>query len=179
MRAERASKPAPIRVLFVCTANICRSAWLEQAARAMDTHGIEFSSAGTHGFDAHPMDAVMSSTLDAADEGFRSRRLTRDIVEQADLVLTAESSHRAFVLEEHPQALRKVFTLGQFARAAQAAPHLRGRELLAAAGERRTAPVPDDDIDDPYRRGDAAAEAAAGKMSTMLSVIVEALAEED
>ncbi|KRF02649.1 adenylylsulfate kinase [Nocardioides sp. Soil777] len=178
VRAERASKP-PIRVLFVCTANICRSAWLEQAARAMGAHGIEFSSAGTHGFDAHPMDAVMSSTLDAADEGFRSRRLTREIVEQVDLVLTAESSHRAFVLEEHPQALRKVFTLGQFARAAQAAPDLRGRELLAAAGERRTAPVPDDDIDDPYRRGNAAAEAAAGKMSTMLSVIVEALAEED
>jgi sulfate adenylyltransferase len=177
--AKQASTPSPIRVLFVCTANICRSAWLEQAARAMDTQGIEFSSAGTHGFDAHPMDAVMSSTLDAADEGFRSRRLTREIVEQADLVLTAESSHRAFVLEEHPQALRKVFTLGQFARAAQAAPHLRGRELLAAAGERRTAPVPDDDIDDPYRRGNAAAEAAAGKMSTMLSVIVEALAEED
>lgn len=178
VRAERASQP-PLRVLFVCTANICRSAWLEQAARAMDTRGIEFSSAGTHGFDAHPMDAVMSSTLDTADEGFRSRRLTREIVEQADLVLTAESSHRAFVLEEHPQALRKVFTLGQFARAVQAHPDLRGRELLAAAGERRTAPVPDDDIDDPYRRGNAAAEAAAGKMSTMLSVIVEALAEED
>lgn len=178
VRAERTSQP-PLRVLFVCTANICRSAWLEQAARAMDTHGIEFSSAGTHGFDAHPMDAVMSSTLEAADEGFRSRRLTREIVEQADLVLTAESSHRAFILEEHPQALRKVFTLGQFARAVQANPDLRGRELLAAAGERRTAPVPEDDIDDPYRRGNVAAGVAAGKMSTMLSVIVAALAEED
>lgn len=172
------SKP-PLRVLFVCTANICRSAWLEQAARGLGAAGIEFSSAGTHGFDAHPMDTVMSGTLDAADDGFRSRRLTREIIEQADLVLTAERSHRAFVLEEHPQALRKVFTLGQFARAAEAAPDLRGRDLVAAAGERRTAPLPEDDIDDPYRRGNAAATAAAGKMSTMLSVIVEALVEED
>ena len=121
----------------------------------------------------------MSGTLDAADDGFRSRRLTREIIEQADLVLTAERSHRAFILEEHPQALRKVFTLGQFARAAEAAPDLRGRDLVAAAGERRTAPLPEDDIDDPYRRGNAAAAAAAGKMSTMLSVIVEALVEED
>jgi protein-tyrosine-phosphatase len=125
------------------------------------------------------MDAVMSGTLDSPNEGFRSRRLTREIVEQADLVLTAESSHRAYILEEHPQALRKVFTLGQFARSAQAAPDLRGRDLLAAVGERRTAPLAEDDIDDPYRRGNAAAEAAAGKMSTMLSVIVAALAEED
>ncbi|WP_457208611.1 adenylyl-sulfate kinase [Nocardioides sp. P5_C9_2] len=174
--AERAS---PIRVLFVCTANICRSAWLEHAARGLDATGVEFSSAGTHGFTDHPMDEVMSGTLDAPDEAFRSRRLTREILEQADLVLTAESSHRAFILEEHPQALRKVFTLGQFARAAQAAPDLRGRDLLAAAGERRTAPLPEDDIDDPYRRGDVAARDAAGKMSTMLSVIVAALAEED
>ena len=73
---------------------------------------------------------------------FRSRRLTRETLDQADLVLTAESSHRAFILEEHPQALRKVFTLGQFARAAQASPDLRGRSLLTAAGERRTAPLP-------------------------------------
>ncbi len=173
------SQPHPLRVLFVCTANICRSAWLEQAARGLDVEGVEFSSAGTHGFDAHPMDTVMSGTLDAPDAGFRSRRLTREIVEQADLILTAESSHRAFVLEEHPQALRKVFTLGQFARAAEAAPDLHGRALLKQAGERRTAPLPEDDIDDPYRRGDVAAKAAAGKMSTMLSVIVAALAEED
>lgn len=173
------SKPDPIKVLFVCTANICRSAWLEQAARAMSRDGVEFSSAGTHGFDSHPMDVVMSGTLASADDSFRSRRLTRDIIDQADLVLTAERSHRAFILEEHPQALRKVFTLGQFARSAEAHPDLRGRELLATAGQRRTAPLPEDDIDDPFRRGNAAAEAAAGKMSTMLSVIVEALAEED
>lgn len=173
------SKPDPIKILFVCTANICRSAWLEQAARAMSRDGVEFSSAGTHGFDSHPMDVVMSGTLASADDSFRSRRLTRDIIDQADVVLTAERSHRAFILEEHPQALRKVFTLGQFARAAEAHPDLRGRELLATAGQRRTAPLPEDDIDDPFRRGNAAAEAAAGKMSTMLSVIVEALAEED
>jgi hypothetical protein len=82
------------------------------------------------------------------------------------------------VLEEHPRAIRKVFTLGQFARFAQTAPELRGRELIAAAGERRTPPVPADDIDDPYRRGTAAATEAAGKMSTMLRLIVSALTEE-
>ncbi|WP_107773451.1 adenylyl-sulfate kinase [Nocardioides sediminis] len=182
-RGTSVSKPTPdtgpIRVLFVCTANICRSAWLEQAARGLARDGLEFSSAGTHGFDSHPMDVVMSGTLDSADDTFRSRRLTRDLIDDADLVLTAERSHRAFILEEHPQALRKVFTLGQFARAAEAHPDLRGRELLATAGQRRAAPLPEDDIDDPYRRGNAAAAAAAGKMSTMLSVIVEALAEED
>ncbi|CAA9404744.1 MAG: Sulfate adenylyltransferase / Adenylylsulfate kinase, partial [uncultured Nocardioides sp.] len=169
----------PLRVLFVCTANICRSAYLEIAARALaGDRRITFTSAGTHGFDASAMDGVMATTLTSADPDFRSRPLTRDIVEEADLILTAESSHRAFVLEEHPQALRKVFTVGQFARTVEELPDLRGRELIVAARQRRLAPHPDDDIADPYRRGDAASEAAAGRMSTMLSVIVPALAEE-
>ena len=32
-------------------------------------------------------------------------------------MLTAESSHRSFILDDHPGDFRKVFTLGQFAEA--------------------------------------------------------------
>lgn len=176
---SRATTDEPLNVLFVCTANICRSPFMEQTARELAGDAkITFASTGTHGLTGHPMEKEMQATLAAIDPAFRSRPLSRDLVDWADLILTAESSHRAFVMEEHPRALRKVFTLGQFARVAQAAPELRGRDLIAAAGERRTPPLPEDDIDDPYRRGKAAAMAAAGKMSTMLRSIVSALAEE-
>ncbi|WP_206062939.1 adenylyl-sulfate kinase [Nocardioides piscis] len=170
----------PIHVLFVCTANICRSPFLEQTARALagDAH-ITFASAGTHGFDSHPMDEVMAATLEPADADFRSQPLTRAVVESADLILTAESSHRTFVLEEHPAAWRKVFTLGQFCRAVEATPNLHGRALIESAGQRRTAPLPQDDIADPYRRGAAAAETAAGRMTAMVRGIVRALTEEN
>ncbi|WP_310528494.1 adenylyl-sulfate kinase [Nocardioides sp.] len=169
----------PLNVLFVCTANICRSPYMEQVARDLAGDAqLTFASAGTHGLDAQPMNPDMAATLTGVDPGFRSQPLSRDLVDWADVILTAESSHRAFILEEHPRGLRKVFTLGQFARVVQAAPALHGRDLVAAAGERRIPPLPEDDIDDPYRRGKVAAEAAAGKMSMMLRLIVSALAEE-
>lgn len=168
-----------LNVLFICTANICRSPYMEQAARALAGDApITFASAGTHGLHAQPMNPEMAVTMEAVDPEFRSQALTRELVEWADLILTAESTHRAFVMEDHPRALHKVFTLGQFARVAQAAPELHGRDLVAAAGDRRTPPLRGDDIEDPYRRGMVAAEAAAGKMSTMLRVVVAALAEE-
>src|SRR4029077_11961102 len=52
----------PIRVLFVCTANICRSPYLELRARQLfgPDAGVEVSSAGTDGFDAAPVSDTMA-----------------------------------------------------------------------------------------------------------------------
>ena len=84
---------------------------------------------------------------------FRSRAATGDLVDGADLVLTAEAAHRTRLLEDRPAAFRKIFTLGQFVASARAAdPALRGRELLAALEHRRVPASPDHDIADPYRR---------------------------
>jgi len=174
----------PLEVLFVCTANICRSPHMEHVARSLagDEPTVRFASAGVLGFVDEPMDETMASTLPATLPGgasaFRSRRLSAAMVAQADLVLTAERSHRAAILEEHPAAVRKTFTLGQFAAAVEASdPALRGRDLIAAIGSRRPAAVPEHDIADPYRRGISAAEQTAGTISTMLSVIVKRLGE--
>ena len=171
-----------MRVLFVCTANICRSAHMELTARELagQGSGLLFTSAGTQGFLESPMDAVMAATLpDGSAESFRSRRLDAAALEEADVVLTAEASHRALILEEHPHLVRKVFTLGQFYTAIERHPELRGRALVEAVGRRRTPARAADDVEDPYRRGIAAAEAAAGRISTMLSVIVPRLRETD
>jgi sulfate adenylyltransferase len=162
----------PFRVLFVCTANICRSPYMERFARSLDVPGVEFTSAGTHGFDEHPMDPPMSDRLagqgiDASD--FRSRHVTPRLIAEADLVLTAEAAHRSAILEESPEAVRKVFTLGQAARLAaeQPAP-LTPHDLVAALAERRTAPEVADDVADPYRRGDEAIATAAEGIASLL-----------
>ena len=79
---------------------------------------VRFASAGTHGFVDHAMDDLMGAELAARGgdpTSFRSRPLSRAMVERADLVLTAEASHRQLILEEQPAALRKVVTLGQAA----------------------------------------------------------------
>ena len=137
------------------------------------------SSAGTHGFDAEPV----SDTMDAEfarygteTTAFRSRLLTGALIDDADLVLTAEAAQRTRLLEERPAAFRKTFTLGQFAASAQAAdPSLRGRELIATLANRRVPATPDHDIADPYRRGPEAARRAAVTMDALLEVLVERL----
>ena len=174
--------PPRLRVLFVCTANICRSPLMEITARALagEDSGLEFTSAGTQGWVDQPMNPEMSRTLPpGAADAFRSRLLDANILAGADLVLTAEAAHRSHILEEFPQRIRTVFTLGQFAAAVEQHPGLRGRALVEAVGSRRTPARPADDVDDPYRRGEAAADAAAGTISTMLSVIVPRLREAD
>lgn len=169
----------PLHVLFVCTANICRSPVMELLARQMAGEGaaITFASAGTHGFDAHALNEDMAVTLSPGlGDDFRSRRLTAEILREADLILTAEASHRSHILEEQPQLHRKVFTLGQFVATAAQVPGLTGRDLVVEAGLRRTPPRPDDDVDDPYRRGSAASERATATITAMLGEIVPRLA---
>ena len=168
----------PINVLFVCTANICRSAYAEVVARHMVGSGTDvvFSSAGTHGLRSRPLNPEIAVHLpDGVAYGdFASRRVTRELIGGADLVLTAEASHRSFLIEEYPSTFRKVLTLGQFAEAAQGS-ELRGRELIASVGRQQPHARPEHDVGDPYRRGPAANAAAADRIDGLLAIVVPAL----
>jgi protein-tyrosine phosphatase len=125
------SQPA-FEVLFVCTGNICRSAFAERLARqlmldrlgppAMDA--FVFSSAGvraTPGARLHPETrmalAVWGIEVPSAGPGaFAARRLDDAAIVRADLVLTAEESHRAAIAWLIADALPKVYGLRRFAR---------------------------------------------------------------
>lgn len=179
-----AASGEPVRVLFICTANICRSPYMELRARSLlaGREDVLFSSAGTHGFRSHKVDPTMAAVL--ADRGvgedllggFASRRLTRDLINEADLVLTAESSHRAFVLEDVPGAFRKAFTLGQFADSIDRVDTaLTGAALVTAAGHRRAGAIDAHDIRDPYRRGRAAADVSADQIDSLLQAVLPRL----
>ena len=174
-----------LSVLFVCTANICRSPYMELRANAFGGDGpvaVEVASAGTHGFTHRAVDTTMAGVLagrgvgDAALAAFRSRPLTRALVEAADLVLTAETTHREYVLEEAPSAFRKVFTLGQFAETvSRIDPALVGRDLVAHAGHRRAAAGAAHEIGDPFNRGRAAAELCADQIDGLMRVVMPRL----
>jgi sulfate adenylyltransferase len=168
-----------LNVLFVCTANICRSPFMELLARNLSPGGADYSSAGTRGFTDSPVWEGMAGEFadrQIASEDFRSRALTDDHVEQADLVLTAETNHRRFILDDHPAAFRRVFTLGQFVEAIRADDSdATGPELLTRIGERRGLADPELDVPDPYRRGPEIAAQAAAKIEEMLRVALPAL----
>src|SRR4029079_17386657 len=116
---------SPLRVLFVCTANICRSAFAEVYASSdvsPASPGLQFRSAGTWGHPRHPIDPPMARQLEVrglspaafrrqrevrgvSRVSFRAHRVTADDVAWADVVLTMAKSHREFLLEDYPKAL--------------------------------------------------------------------------
>ncbi len=109
-----------ISILFVCTGNSCRSPLAEVLARReWSSLGAELavSSAGLH---ASP-DAgasVLAREL-ARDNGLdldehRARDLDAILLENAELVLTMSEGHKAEILQRHPEARGKVFTLSEF-----------------------------------------------------------------
>ncbi len=168
---------SPLRVLFVCTANICRSAFAEVYASSRGSTGLEFRSAGTWGHPGEAMDPPMARRLEErgiVPTTFRSHAVTADDLAWADVVLTMEESHREFLLDDHPAALTKVFTLGHFVdRAAQS--DLRGHELLADVARRRGSGHPDQDVRDPYGRGDTAAGRTADRLAGLVDAVIAAL----
>lgn len=89
-----------MHLLFVCTGNTCRSPMAEAIARAMVAErgiaSVVISSAGTSAWDGAPAsDAAVLVTMEHGMDltGHRSRVLTREIVEGADLILTMGPHH--------------------------------------------------------------------------------------
>jgi protein-tyrosine phosphatase len=116
-------------IMFVCTGNMCRSPIAERlAVSALKQHldaeagrVFEVSSAGTGTFDGREMTAEAAAVLSAHGgdpDGFRSTELTAELVAAADLILTATRAHRSAVVTLDPGALRRSFTLTEFARTA-------------------------------------------------------------
>jgi protein-tyrosine phosphatase len=111
----------PLRVVFVCLGNICRSPIAERVAEraAADAGitGVEFSSAGTisEKYD-DPMDNRAVAVL--KEHGYRyadhmARRVTEVQIESADLVVAMEDVHLRSVLELAPDP-SKVCLLTEF-----------------------------------------------------------------
>ncbi|MBI3763715.1 MAG: low molecular weight protein arginine phosphatase [Chloroflexi bacterium] len=111
-------------VLFVCTANVCRSpmaaalfsAQLARRAAGVAAEEWTISSAGTWAVDgfpatAHALEAVAAKGIDLAPH--RSRLLNEASLDAADLVLVMTRSHREAILAECPSAAGKVYLLSQ------------------------------------------------------------------
>ncbi|MBM4591398.1 MULTISPECIES: hypothetical protein [Micrococcus] len=167
----------PFKVLFVCTANICRSAYADVTSRARGIQGVEFGSAGTRALVEHPIDPPMAAEVHAAGDPSQhvARQLTRGLLEEADLVLTMGPDHRRWILDAWPQHGRKVLLLGQAARIMSDLPaDLELDRLVALLWARRSAD-PSDEVQDPYKRGPEAMATAARQIDAAMDVIAPAL----
>lgn len=187
--------PNPLRVLVVCTANICRSpmaAAMLAAACAANDLDVEVSSAGFL-FDGRAASDTTGKVMHELGHDLgshRSRVLSAPIVAGADLVLTMERRHaRELLLDLAPAA--PVHTLKGFAALASAGA---SDDALvgAAAGDLRAfvlaleelrpphALVGDgrpDEVADPHGRSARVHRKAADEIRGAIEAIVAAFAK--
>ena len=139
----------------------------------------------------HPISEPMARLLRSSgvEEGaFAARRLTEKLVKEADLVLALTRAQRGLVVELWPPAVRRTFTVREFARLLEEvdtsalpegtpAERLRAAMPLAVAerGLRRTSPK-DDDVVDPFRLSDEVYAASFAEISAAVTVIITSLA---
>lgn len=168
-------------MLAVCTANVCRSPLMELLLRErLDPTRFEVASAGVMGWRDAPVDSMVRlelARLGLDGSTFRSRPLRADHVRAADVVLTATKEHRASVLEIDPGALRKTFTLLEFAGLVEGH-HAAGLpELVADAARRRSTGPARADVPDPFRRSPAVHRSTADLIDEATASIATTVAD--
>ncbi|NLU83598.1 protein tyrosine phosphatase [Rhodococcus sp. HNM0569] len=143
-----------MRVLFVCTGNICRSPIAERLAVAYaqesGTESFEARSAGVQAVVGHAMDPTAAQVLESLGgdpEGFTARMVTADMVGAADLVLTMSERQREKVLETAPSALHRTFTLREALRLVEASDATDPDSLASARTAHRNTGDPEDIVD--------------------------------
>jgi protein-tyrosine phosphatase len=144
------------------------------AGPALADELLHSHSAGTGGWHAgeemNPPAARQVRSRGGDIDGFAARKLRSDQIDAADLVLTATADQQEYVVALRPDASARTFVLGEFGRllatvdvsrlpAAEPtseAVYARGIALVEAmeAARRGSTPLPADDLDDPWGRGD-------------------------
>src|SRR5690242_16939564 len=101
-------------------------------ARLPDDARMGAGSAGIRALTGHAMDAPSATVLrelGGDPTGHVAVQLTPALVDGAALILTATSEHRADILREQPGAMRRTYTLREFARLGAGVAHDPDRSL--------------------------------------------------
>ncbi|MEM9399547.1 MAG: serine hydroxymethyltransferase [Verrucomicrobiota bacterium] len=108
-----------MRILFICTGNICRSPMAEGIFRHLteDMNDVEIFSAGMGAVDGQPpsrnaVTAMSELGIDISHQ--RSNQLTKEMVETADFILVMTYGHLDMLLMIYPHASEKAFLIREF-----------------------------------------------------------------
>ncbi len=179
-----------IRILAVCTGNICRSpmaAALLRAGAPVVGLDVQVASAGViasgHPADPHAVSVMADRGIDLS--GHRSHRLETVDLDAADLVLTMAQEHIVEIGARHPESLGKTFTIKELVRRAS----LTGPKALDQPLGEYLAPLdsylrrqevlrrdPSDDVADPVGMGRRAFQRTAEELDALVWSVLDLLA---
>lgn len=103
-------------ILVVCTGNICRSPIGERLLR-QQLPGKQVNSAGILGLEGHQADAAAQAVArrhGVSLEGHIARKVTRNLLQQADLILVMGPEHLRFIATMAPENRGKSMLFGQW-----------------------------------------------------------------
>lgn len=151
----------PLGILVVCVGNLCRSPLAAAVLQARLGPEYAVTSAGLLAAEGQPMDpgaAAEATRLGLDVSAFRTRRLTPEMLRQADLVLAATREIRSRIVGLEPTALSRTFTLREIGSLApsEAVVGPDARSWVRAAAARRT-DVSDRALDIPDPMGESPA----------------------
>jgi protein-tyrosine phosphatase len=189
-----------IKILTVCTGNICRSPYaelfLQNELNRISPKSFTIRSAGSHALVGHQMDERSSMKLHdvgVASDGFVARQLNEDTVSDSDLILALTDEHRRIIVAMSPRLLKRTYTVREFAAvlaelaAMPGGPLPRGNDtttvatrwaalLKAAQLARHAARMKLEgnlDVVDPYRQSDLAYDQMVDELLPALRAIVK------
>ncbi|MBA3364034.1 MAG: low molecular weight phosphatase family protein [Actinobacteria bacterium] len=175
-------------ILVVCTGNICRSPMAEGFLRAAFVERLGeaapvITSAGTAGWDGSG--AMIESIRSAEERGadirtHLARRLTPEMLDEADLVVCMAADHREAIVAARPDVEAKTFTIKGLVRLMEASPSggLLDARLAAAAAARDGSSPPDEDIRDPLGDPIDGYREVADELHDLAGRLVAALTED-
>lgn len=168
-------------ILFICTGNICRSAYAHLRLQH-SRPDISVGSAGIGALVGNDIDRTMGTYLptDVRWPRHHAQQLTPPLLEASDLILPMEEVHVDWIAETLPRAANKTIPLRTLGRLLRQQPPAGPRTACELAqhysGITDMALTEADAIADPYRRSERIYQQAVAQIDEALELLVRYLA---